>query len=133
MRFSLLFQPESQAQSSNGQIAGNVVDPTGAAVPNAVVTVTNKDTGGKNVTKSGSAGSYRFPSLPIGSYTVTATAPGFATATNTGVVVTVNSTTALNISLTARRGDRDRHRRCQRLAPGDRVFRHRRHGFQQAD
>ena len=43
--------------------------------------------------------SYRFPDLLIGTYTVTATAPGFATNSSTGVLVQVNNTTPLNISL----------------------------------
>ncbi len=89
------------AQSQRGELAGNIRDPGGAVVPNAVVTATDQATGGKNDTKSSSAGSYRFSDLPIGNYTVTVTAPGFSTATNTGVLVQINSTTALNVNLAA--------------------------------
>src|SRR5579875_2049965 len=89
----------SSAQSSRGAMAGNVTDQTGAVISGAVVTVTNQATGGKSQTTSTSAGSYRFPDLPIGNYTVTATAPGFSTATNTGVLVQVNITTGLDVKL----------------------------------
>ncbi|HEX5284648.1 MAG TPA: carboxypeptidase-like regulatory domain-containing protein, partial [Bryocella sp.] len=87
------------AQSVRGAISGSIVDPTGALIPNATVTATNLGTGGKSITHSTGAGVYHFPDLPIGTYTVTATATGFATNTSTGVLVQVNSTTALNISL----------------------------------
>ena len=91
----------AMAQSTRGELAGNVLDASGAVVPGATVTATNQDTQGKSVATSSSAGSYRVPSLPVGSYTVTVTAPGFATATNTGVLVQINSTTALDVKLTA--------------------------------
>ena len=87
------------AQSVRGAIGGSVTDPTGALIPNATVTATSQGTGGKSVTHTTGAGVYHFPDLPIGTYTVTATASGFATSTSTGVLVQVNSTTALNISL----------------------------------
>jgi len=87
------------AQSVRGAIGGSVTDPTGALIPNATVSATNQETGGKSVTHTTGAGVYHFPDLPIGTYTVTATAPGFATNSSTGVLVQVNSTTALNISL----------------------------------
>jgi hypothetical protein len=87
------------AQSVRGAIGGSVTDPTGALIPNATVTATELGTGGKSVTHTTGAGVYHFPDLPIGTYTVTATAPGFETKTNTGVLVQVNSTTPLNISL----------------------------------
>src|ERR1700744_672384 len=87
------------AQTVLGGIAGSVTDPTGALIPNATVTATNQGPGGKSVTPTPTAGVYRFPDLPIGTYTVTATAPGFATKTSTGVLIQVNNTTPLNISL----------------------------------
>ena len=89
------------AQTVLGGIGGSVTDPTGALIPNATVTATSQGTGGKSVTRTTGAGVYRFPDLPIGTYTVTVIAPGFATKTSTGVLVQVNSTTPLNISLTS--------------------------------
>ncbi len=87
------------AQSTRGELAGNITDPSGAVVANAQVTATNEATGGKNQTVSTSAGAYRFAALPIGVYTVTASAPGFSLSSNTGVQVLVNTTSSLNIAL----------------------------------
>lgn len=87
------------AQSSRGAMAGSVTDQSGAAVSGAAITAINLATGGKNTTTSTSAGTYRFSDLPLGSYTVSATAKGFATASNTGVLVQVNITTGLDIKL----------------------------------
>src|ERR1700756_3928483 len=87
------------AQTVLGGIAGSVTDPTGVLIPNATVTATNQGTGGKSVTHPNNAGVYRFSDLPIGTYTVTVTAPGFTTKTSTGVLIQVNNTTPLNISL----------------------------------
>ena len=88
------------AQSVRGSIAGNVTDSSGAVIPGATITAVDQTNGGNSVTKSTSAGSYRFADLPIGVYTVTISAPGFATRANKGVVVQVNTTSALNIVMT---------------------------------
>jgi hypothetical protein len=87
------------AQSVRGSIAGSVTDPSGAVIPGATVVAVESSTGTKSQTVSTSAGSYRFTELQVGSYTVTTTAPGFENASATGVQVTINSTTALNVSL----------------------------------
>ena len=89
------------AQSARGSLAGNVTDSTGAVIPGAAISAISQSTGGKNETKSTSAGAYKFADLPIGVYTVTVTAPGFATATNTGVQVQINVTASLSITLKA--------------------------------
>ena len=88
------------AQSSHGGLAGSVTDPTGAVIPGAKVQLTEEATGVKSDTVSTSSGAYRFNELPVGSYTVTTTAAGFSTSTATGVLVTVNSTSALDVKLT---------------------------------
>ena len=86
-------------QSNQGSIAGNVLDPTGAVVGNAKITAKGTTTGTTYQTESSSAGAYRFPNMNIGSYDITATAPGFKTATLTGVLVQVATTSSLDIKL----------------------------------
>lgn len=90
-----------QAQTNQGQIAGNVVDSTGAAVPNAPVEAKSEETGSVYNAISSSAGSYRFPSIQLGRYTVTVTAPGFKPSQNTGVEVRVGTTTSLDLTVSA--------------------------------
>ncbi len=89
------------AQSTRGELAGSVTDATGAAIPNAAVIATNIATGGVSDTVSSSSGAYHFTALPIGTYTIRASAPGFSASSNTGVQILVNSTSSLNIVLAA--------------------------------
>ena len=70
-----------------------------ASAQAATITATSQENGGKSVTHSTGAGVFTFPDLPLGSYTVTVSAQGFQTKTSTGVLVQVNGTTALNVSL----------------------------------
>ncbi len=86
-------------QTNQGSIAGNVSDPSGALVPNAKITAKGQSTGSTYETVSSSSGSYRFPNLNIGTYDVTVSAAGFKTATLTGVVVQVATTSALDVKL----------------------------------
>ena len=93
------FSQISLAQSTRGELAGTILDPTGAVIPGAKILATGADTGQKYDTVSTSTGAYHFPELAIGRYNVTVTATGFATATRTGVLVTINSTSTLNVTL----------------------------------
>lgn len=83
-----------QAQTSKGIVAGVIHDPSGAVVPNATVTATNKDTSEARTTQSLSDGAYRLDALQPGRYTITATAPGFKTAQVENLVVNASVVTA---------------------------------------
>src|SRR5271154_3014597 len=87
------------AQTNQGSIAGVVVDSTGAVVPDAKLTATEKNTGTVYQTVTTSSGSYRFPNVRIGSYDLTVTAAGFKSQTLTGILVQVATTAALDIKL----------------------------------
>ena len=89
----------ARAQTAEGQITGVIYDTTGAVIPNAVVTITNNGTGIAQTAKSDSAGLYRFTLVPSGDYTVTATAPSFATQKFTAIHVDPSQTVPLNITL----------------------------------
>jgi hypothetical protein len=86
-------------QAISGDIVGVVTDSTGAAVPNATVTATNKDTNVKNTAETNAAGEYRLSNLPVGRYDVSATAKGFATATIANVEAQLNHVTTANVTL----------------------------------
>ncbi len=82
----VLFRPAFlNAQYTNGNIGGTVSDPSGAMIPGAEVTITNEATGAKRVVTTNAAGFFTAPSLPVGTYTVSATAKGFKTAENRGL------------------------------------------------
>ena len=80
------------AQSLNtSQVTGTVQDPTGAAVPDAKVVMTNIDTGQVRTITTSNSGAYTLPDLPIGNYRLEVTAPGFTTYVLTGIKLEVGS------------------------------------------
>ncbi|MEO8592612.1 MAG: TonB-dependent receptor [Candidatus Solibacter sp.] len=80
-------------------IVGSVTDPTGAAVPNAKVVVTNIDTGIVRPLTSNATGAYTAPQLAIGRYTVRIEAPGFKASEQTGVTLNVGATVRVDAVL----------------------------------
>lgn len=71
--------PRAAAQGIiTGGITGSVVDQTGAVIPNATITATNDSTGTSMQAKSNAEGIYLITNVPIGSYTVSFSATGFA-------------------------------------------------------
>ena len=67
------------AQTFRGGINGTVTDASGAVIAGAEVSATDVATGIVHTTVSSSAGDYNFSDLPLGQYTITFAAPGFAT------------------------------------------------------
>ena len=66
------------AQSATGQLTGTVKDPSGAAITQVKVTVSNQATGFTRETRTNEAGVYTLPLLPVGTYTITAEQTGFS-------------------------------------------------------
>jgi hypothetical protein len=87
------------AQVLYGSLLGTIEDATGAVVPNATVSITEKATGFTRDTTSDAAGNYSLPSIPAGTYTVKISANGFKTQSREGVGVTVNSTVRIDAKL----------------------------------
>ena len=87
------------AQGTGGALVGRVADETGGALPGVTVTATNDATGVSRSVITGSDGSYRFSSLPVGTYTVVADLAGFNTTTTKNVSVVVATDNARNITL----------------------------------
>jgi len=75
------------AQVQNGQFTGTVMDPSGAAIANAKVTVTNLGTQLSVTTTTNQAGLYVARELPVGSYKITAEGKGFKTSSNTNLTL----------------------------------------------
>src|SRR5271156_4008648 len=87
------------AQSVRGTLTGSVSDPTGAGIPGATVEAKNEATGDVSNTVTTSAGTFRFPELPLGRYDVTIKAPGFGVGTFTGIPVQIQQVTPLEAVL----------------------------------
>src|SRR6202008_1716446 len=95
----LSYQPaRAQSNVQAGSIQGVVTDPQGGVVPDAKVTITNKDTGATLDTISTSAGTFTSGSLVPGTYTVRVEAPSFKTVTGT-YVVQINQVSSAPIKL----------------------------------
>ena len=68
---------DAYGQAVWGSITGYVTDATGAAVPQATVTVTEEQTGIETTVQADSAGFYNATHLNPGQYTVSVRMPGF--------------------------------------------------------
>lgn len=75
--FVLGFTLGGFAQRLDGTLGGTLLDPSGAVVTGATVTVTNEQTGVSQSTRTTSSGTYVFPNLLVGVYTVVVDAKGF--------------------------------------------------------
>jgi hypothetical protein len=91
--------PGIYAQSVRGAIAGTVTDPSGAVIVGAKIVATNNSTGATAETESSSVGTYHFPSIALGTYTLSITAPGFSPATVNNVLVQIQSVAAEDVKL----------------------------------
>src|SRR6201987_5552425 len=88
----------AQANVQAGSIQGVVTDPQGGVVPNAKVTITNKDTGATLDTTTTSAGTFVSGSLVPGTYTVRVEAPSFKTV-SASYIVQINQVSSAPIKL----------------------------------
>ncbi len=81
------------AQRTTGGIVGQATDATGAAVPNATVTLLNPSTGTNRTTHTNGQGEYTFDEVPNGTYEVDVVATSFEKQALKNVVVNVATTT----------------------------------------
>jgi len=90
----------ARAQDIVGRLSGTVTDTQGAVITNATVTVTNEATGVSLPPIPANAnGFYVADALPVGSYTVTATAKGFKTTSVTGNYVVAGGRLTADIQM----------------------------------
>jgi hypothetical protein len=87
------------AQEFRGSILGRITDPSGAAVANAAVEVTNADTGLSSHTVSNESGNYQAPFLAPGNYTLAAIHPGFKKLERKGIRVSISAQIVLDLQL----------------------------------
>jgi Carboxypeptidase regulatory-like domain/TonB-dependent Receptor Plug Domain len=89
----------AQSQATTGIIEGTVLDPSGAALPGATVTLHDTATNFERVVVSDGAGRFRAPLLPLGPYRVTVALEGFATLVREGLDLSVGETVSLTLQL----------------------------------
>lgn len=89
-----------RGQTVTATLRGRVLDPSGASVPGAKVTILNIGTNEQHVVTTGADGLYTFTTLPRGDYTLNVEAAGFQKAVRTGIVLEVGQQAGLDIKLT---------------------------------
>src|SRR5688572_16378118 len=78
------------SQSTTGAVHGIVRDEQKAVIPGVTITVRSLDTNASRTTISDAEGRYRIPTLPIGTYEISAELAGFARYLRSGVTIAVN-------------------------------------------
>src|SRR5215469_12589056 len=81
------------------QVSGTVADPSGAAVANAQVSMTETDKALTRTTATDNTGRYVFPELPVGPYTLEVKAQGFKDYVQSGIVLVVNNNIQINVAM----------------------------------
>jgi hypothetical protein len=94
----VLLTAVAYGQGTQG-IVGTVTDPSGAAVPNAKVTITNVDNNFVRSTVTSSTGNFSAPDLQIGHYTIKVEADKFKTAIKAGITINVATLSRQDVAL----------------------------------
>src|ERR1700730_3836075 len=89
----------AHAQVVGGSLSGTITDESGAAIPSTTVSITNVATGVTTNVTANAQGIYNAPNLLPGNYQVTVSAPGFQTAIESGVILTVGAQQVLNVAM----------------------------------
>jgi hypothetical protein len=96
----LLYPTESFPQGeTTSAIVGEVNDASGAAIPHATVTISNRETGLERTAKTDDEGRFNFPQLKPGAYSVRAEAPGFEPQGSESVFCGLGQKQAVNLNL----------------------------------
>ena len=86
----------AQGEIVAARLAGTVLDPDGAAVPQAKVTLSSPETGVTRTFLSSAGGTYMFMLFPPGRYQLKVEKEGFAVYTQSDIVLSVSQSTNLN-------------------------------------
>jgi hypothetical protein len=96
---ALALAPAAGAQVTSAAIVGTITDSSGGALPGVTVTARNVDTGFNRTVPTDEVGAYRLDFLPIGKYSIEVVLSGFKTVSRSGIVLNVNDTVKLDVSL----------------------------------
>jgi hypothetical protein len=87
------------AQQQQGAIFGTVTDETGAVVPGATVEISGPSLIGTQTAITNDEGTYRFPALPPGTYSIRVTMPGFGAWNQSGTTLNVGRTLKIDVRM----------------------------------
>src|SRR5579864_6498582 len=90
---------QAWGQVVGASITGAVKDASGAGLPEALVTITNTETGAERKLVTDDAGRYSAPSVPVGPYQVLAEKVGFSSQVRTGITLAVGQRSVVDITL----------------------------------
>ncbi|HEU5233837.1 MAG TPA: carboxypeptidase-like regulatory domain-containing protein [Terriglobales bacterium] len=93
------FSASIWAADVTARIRGTVTDPSGAVVPGAELTATNVQTGVAYTAKAQSNGNYELLNLPVGTYNLAATAPGFQAFSASGIKLNIDQQYVQDVKL----------------------------------
>ncbi len=96
---SATLTPSALAQNATTSLRGNIKDPSGAVVPSAVITLTNKASGLTLHATAGAGGDYQLQQIPPATYTITVTASGFGDQSKIAQLL-VDQPATINFALT---------------------------------
>ena len=97
--YTLLLVPPAFAQEQTGSIQGVVKDSSGGVLPGVTVQERSPSVVGVSTTITDSQGNDRFPALPPGTYTVTATLTGFTAAKVENTIVVLGQLLTIPLTL----------------------------------
>ena len=87
------------AQYTTTSLSGTVLDPSGAPVAGAAITVEGMDNGLHQTGASGDAGNFSFPALQVGRYQISVEKPGFAKYIQTGLNLSIGQPASVQVNL----------------------------------
>src|SRR3981189_2194222 len=88
----------AQSEVGGAALNGAITDPSGAAVPNAKVSIVNAGTGVTRNTTSNETGLYTFSRVPVGAYELTVESAGFKTEKRKEVNLSVGAVVTLDVA-----------------------------------
>jgi hypothetical protein len=91
--------PIGYSQTVSGTVVGTVKDASGGVVPNASVAIINQATNVRRETTTNDLGNFEAPFLPVGVYTVRVSVTGFQTMVRDGIVLRVDDTVRVDVTL----------------------------------
>jgi hypothetical protein len=94
-----VFSLAAWAQTDRGTITGTVSDASGAVIPGAMIEAKNLSTGATYQAGTSETGNFTLAQLPVGTYEISATLPGFKKFLRSGIIVGVAQIIRVDVGL----------------------------------